>query len=94
MAADKTAGKVTITGKTNSKSLTFAFVGDSVDVTLPSTYTASGKSTSNGAAITGDPGASAEFAFSITLDIPLNDTIEEITRTLKVTPAGGTSLAK
>jgi phage baseplate assembly protein gpV len=94
MAADKAAGTVTITGKTNSKSLTFAFVGDSVDVSLPASYTANGKSTSNGAAVSGDPGATAEYAFSIALEIPLNDTISEVTRTLKVTPAGGTSLAK
>lgn len=89
MAAAKTAGKVTVTGKSNSTKLTFAFVGDSVDVDLPVKYTAAGKSTDNGVAITGDPGATAQYDFSIELSLPLNDTIEEVERTISVTANGG-----
>ncbi len=88
MAAEKTAGKLTINGKTNSSKLTFAFVGDAFEVTIPTSYQAAGKTTNNGTAINGDPGATAEFNFSITLDIPLNDTVTEVNRTLKVTAAG------
>lgn len=91
MAADKDAGKVTITGKTNSTKLTFAFVGDGKDVELPAKYLANGVSTDNAAVIMGDPGATAEFAFSLELSLPKNDTIEEVSRTVKVTANGGQS---
>ena len=89
MSAPKTAGKVTVAGKTNSSKLTFSFSGETFEVTLPSKFNAAGVSTDNGVAISGDPGAAAEFAFSIQLDFPLNDTIEEVDRTLVVTANGG-----
>ena len=88
MSVSKSGGAVTITGKSNSSKLTFSWVGSS-DVDLPSSYTVSGVSTDNGASITGDPGASEQFTFSIALEVPENTTIEEITRTLKVTANGG-----
>lgn len=89
MAAAKTAGKVTVTGKSNSTKLTFAFVGENYEVELPAKYTAAGKATDNGVAITGDPGATAQYDFSVELSLPLNDTIEEVERTLSVTANGG-----
>ena len=60
---------------------------------MPAQYTAAGISTNNGIAIAGDPGASSEFVFAIELEVPLNDTIEEVTRTLKVT-ANSTNVTK
>ena len=63
---DKTGGTITITGTTNSSKLTFALAsGGTLDLTLPATYLANSVATNNGAAITGDPGASQEFPFSI-----------------------------
>lgn len=92
MAANKTAGKLTITGKSNSSKLEFAFVGDALGVVLPAKYQANGKPNDNGVEIAGDPGATAQYSFSIELDIPLNDTIEEVNRVLKVTANGGQSV--
>lgn len=90
MAADKKAGKVTVSGKTNSSKLTFSFLdNDGNGVEIPAKYTAAGVAVNNGAAIEGDPGATAEFTFSVELDIPLNDTVEEIERTLVATANGG-----
>lgn len=89
MSAPKTAGTVTVEGKTNSSKLTFAWAGSVVDVTLPAKYNANGTQTNNAATISGDPGATAEFPFSIELEFPKNDTIEEVVRTLKVTANGG-----
>lgn len=91
MAADKTGGIITIAGKTNSSKLTFAFVGDAQQVTLPANYQANGVQTANGTEVEGDPGAANEFAFSIELTLPENTTIEEVDRVLRVTANGGQS---
>lgn len=65
-AIDKTGGTITISGVSNSKKLTFSLAsGGTLVLTLPANYTANSVSTANGAAISGDPGASAEYAFSI-----------------------------
>lgn len=89
MSAPKNGGALTVTGKSNSAKLTFSWVGGVTDVQIPSQYQANGSSTSNGAEIEDDPGATAEFAFSLPLSLPENETIEEINRTLMVKAEGG-----
>ena len=91
MAAGKAGGTVTVTGKSNSSKLTFSWAGTVSDVSIPASYTAAGTTTSNGTAITGDPGATAEYAFSIALTFPANTTVSEITRSLIVTCNGSQS---
>lgn len=88
MSVDKVGGTVTVAGKSNTSALTFAWVGAS-DVTLPTTYTAAGTSANNGEAITGDPGAASQYAFSVEFSFPENESIDDITRVLKVTANGG-----
>lgn len=57
---------LTVTGTSNSSKLTFSLAsGGTLDLTLPSSYTANSMATNNGVAISGDPGATAEFPFSI-----------------------------
>ena len=98
----KTGGTLTITGKSNSTALTFELldltddgetsgvVEGGLTLTLPEKYDAGGAQTTNGQPITGDPGASAEFTFSITFtNIPANTTINELTAALKVSTTGG-----
>ena len=61
---------LTITGTTNSSKLTFSLAsGGTLSLTLPTSYIANSVQTDNGVAITGDPGASAEYAFSIALSL-------------------------
>lgn len=93
MSVSKEGGNVVVQGKTNALSLTFSWAGvkASGDVEIPANYQANGTSTANGAKITGDPGASAEFPFSVTLNFPANETIEEIVKNLVVTTAGSKS---
>lgn len=91
MSAPKSGGAVTVTGKTNSSKLTFRWNGEVTDVTIPETYQANGTETNNGEAIADDPGANAEFAFSVALTFPANATIEEIERVLIVEANGGQS---
>ena len=89
-SADKAGKVVTISGVSNSKKLTFSFgLGDLTEITLPATYTANSMSTSNGAAISGDPGASAEYNFSISIMVPANEDITAKTRQIIVTDEAG-----
>lgn len=84
MSVSKTGGSVKVTGKSNSKKLTFSLLGESAGATLAASYTAAGKTTTNGAEITGDPGASAQYNFEVVVTVPENTTIEAVDRTLKV----------
>ena len=89
-AVAQAGGSVTITGTSNSSKLTFSITGtDNIGLTLPSTYTANSVSTSNGAAITGDPGAAQQYAFSITFsNIAENTSISALTAQITVTANG------
>ena len=91
MSAPKGGGAVTVTGKSNSQKLTFKWSGSVLDVTIPETYTANGSSANNGQNISGDPGATAEFAFNLSLTFPANTEVEEIQRILIVEASGGQS---
>lgn len=89
-SADKAGKVVTISGISNSKKLTFSFgTGNLTNITLPSNYTANSLSTANGAAISGDPGALAEYNFSISITVPANNDIAAKTRQVIVTDEAG-----
>lgn len=87
----KTGGNVTLSGKSNSKRLILSLgTGGTLDITLPSKYTANSVETDNGVNITGDPGATSEYNFSITISgIAENTSINELTKQLIVTDDGG-----
>ena len=87
--AAKGGQNVTISGKANSAKLTFSLGTGNLEVVLPFTYTAGGVSTENGVAIEGDPGATAEYDWSIVLNVTENTTIGELTRQIVVTDEGG-----
>lgn len=89
----KGGGTVTISGTSNSSKLTFSLTGtDQIGLTLPSSYTANSVSTTNGAAITGDPGATQQFAFSITFaNVGANAGVSAKTAQLTVTDNAGHS---
>ena len=89
---DKAGGSVTITGKSNSSKLTFSLGTGTLVLTLPSTYSAGGVTTNNGTAITGDPGATQEYAFAITFTgIAANTTVNTKSIQLSVAPNAGTA---
>lgn len=89
VAAEKNGQNVTISGKSNAAKLTFQLGTGTLQVTLPESYTAGGVSTNNGSAITGDPGASAEYDFSIVITVPANTSIGELTRQIIVSDGEG-----
>ena len=88
-AAEKGGQNVTISGKANSAKLTFSLGTGNLSVTLPNTYTAGGVLTNNGTSIQGDPGASAEYDFSIVINVPANTSVGELTRQIIVTDDNG-----
>lgn len=88
-SAEKTGKVVTISGMSNSRKLTFSLGTGDLSITLPSSYTANSINTSNGANISGDPGASQEFAFSISITVPANTTTSAKTRQIIVTDEAG-----
>lgn len=88
-SADKAGKVVTISGISNSKKLTFSLGTGDLAITLPTTYTANSITTNNGAAISGDPGASAQYPFSIVITVPANNDTAAKTRQIIVTDEGG-----
>lgn len=89
-SADKAGKVVTISGESNSAKLTFSLgTGELTNISLPSTYTANSVTTSNGATISGDPGASAKYTFSISITVPANNDITAKSRQIIVTDEAG-----
>lgn len=89
----KGGGTVTIRGTSNSTKLTFSLTPDKthpLTLKIPANYQAAGKTTSNGAVIADDPGATGGFAFSIVFSgIAANTNINDLVNTLEVSAAGG-----
>lgn len=88
-AVTKTGGDVTINGKSNSTKLTVTLGTGGLAISVPENITAASKVTANGAVIEGDPGATAEYDFSFVVTVPSNVTVDELTKQLIVTTAGG-----
>ena len=86
VAVNKTGETVTITGVSNTSKLSFSCAADEVTF---SSYTANGAAATNGVAIAGDPGASAQYAFSIPVTVSANTTASSKSYTLNVVAAGG-----
>ena len=88
-AAEKGGQNVTISGKSNAAKLTFSLGTGELNIALPTTYMAGGVQTNNGSAISGDPGAAAEYDFSIVISVPANSGTEELSRQIIVTDGEG-----
>ena len=88
-SADKAGKLVTISGVSNSSKLTFSLGSGDLQISLPATYTANSISTTNGANINGDPGASAEYNFSISINVPANTSTNALSRQIIVSDGAG-----
>lgn len=87
--ADKEGKVVTISGVSNSAKLTFSLGTGDLLITLPASYKANSVTTNNGASISGDPGASAEYNFSISITVPANEGVVALTRQIIVEDEAG-----
>lgn len=90
-AVDKGGGTVTLTGKSNSKKITFSKgTGNIIGANIGAIkFTANGVEATNGTDISGDPGAKAKYNFSLTLTAAENETIEARTQQIIATANGG-----
>lgn len=87
--AVKGGQNVTISGISNSKKLTFSLGTGDLNISLPDKYTAGGVETNNGTEITGDPGATAQYNWSIVINVAENTTIDSLSKQIIVTDEGG-----
>lgn len=88
-SADKAGKVVTISGKSNAARLSFSLGTGDLVISLPTTYTANGLKINNGSSISGDPGASAEYDFSIVIDVPANSGTAVLTKQIIVQDEAG-----
>lgn len=90
-AVDKGGGTITLTGKSNSRMITFSKgTGDIIGADIAAIkFTANGAEATSGTAISGDPGAKAKYSFSLVLNAAANDTIQARTQQIIATVNGG-----
>lgn len=77
-----------VTGKSNSKLLTFIWKTN-FGITNVTSFKVNGSTTAtSGTAITGDPGATGEYTYDVTVVVPKNETITARSATLEIKGEG------
>lgn len=77
---------IEITGTSNSSKLTFSWSTNKIGIPNVTSFTVnSNTSATSGTAITGDPGATAQYTFKVSIVVPKNNTIDNRDSVLKVT---------
>lgn len=82
-----------VTGKSNSKILTFKWKTNFGLLTVTSYKVNGSVAATSGTAISGDPGAKAEYTYDVTIVVPKNETIKARSATLEI-KGEGTSVVK
>lgn len=85
-AVPKDGGNVTITGTANSPVITFAKgSGEIIEGEIATiSYTANGSAATSGTEITGDPGATAKYTWSVSIPTTENPTVETRSQTITI----------
>ena len=86
--ASKDGGITHITGKSNSKLLTFTWKTNFGIPNVTSFKVNDSTRATSGTAIAGDPGATGEYAYDVTLVLPKNETIKVRSATLEIKGEG------
>ena len=86
----KGGGTIHVTGKSNSKLLTFTWKTN-FGIANVTSFKVNGSTTAtSGTAITGDPGATGEYTYDVTVVVPKNETIKARSATLEIKGEGST----
>lgn len=86
----KGGGTIHVTGKSNSKLLTFRWTTNFNIANVTSFKVNSSTAATSGTAITGDPGATGEYTYDVTIVVPKNETIKVRSATLEIKGVGST----
>lgn len=76
-----------VTGKSNSKLLTFTWKTN-FGIANVTSFKVNGSTATSGTAITGDPGATGEYTYDVTIVVPKNETIKVRSATLEIKGEG------
>lgn len=80
-----------VTGKSNSKLLTFTWKINNFGIANVTSFKVNGSTTAtSGTAITGDPGATGKYNYDVTVVVPKNGTINARYATLEIKGEGST----
>lgn len=79
-----------VTGKSNSKILTFTWKTNFGIANVTSFKVNGSITATSGTAITGDPGATGEYIYDVTVVVPKNETIKARSATLEIKGEGST----
>ena len=86
----KSGGITHVTGKSNSKLLTFTWKTN-FGIPKVTSFKVNGSTTAtSGTAITGDPGATGKYTYDVTVVVPKNETITARSATLEIKGEGST----
>ena len=84
----KNGGTIHVTGKSNSKLLTFTWITN-FGLANVTSFKVNGSTTpTSGTAITGDPGATGGYTYDVTVVVPKNETIKARIATLEIKGEG------
>lgn len=86
----KDGGTIHVTGKSNSKLLTFTWKTNFGIANITSFKVNGSTTATSGAAITGDPGATGGYTYDVTVVVPKNETIKVRPAALEIKGEGST----
>ena len=82
----KTGSTLTINGASNSSKLTFSYPSNGIGIAAITSYKVNSSiSATSGTAISGDPGATAQYTFTLSLTYSTNTTVKARSTQIKVT---------
>ena len=88
----KNGGAIHVIGKSNSKLLTFTWKTN-FDIANVTSFKVNGSTTAtSGTAIAGDPGATGEYTYDVTVVVPKNETITARSATLEIKGEGSAAV--
>lgn len=87
---DKGGKTIHVTGKSNSKLLTFTWKTNFGIANVTSFKVNDSTTATSGTAITGDPGATGEYTYDVTVVVPKNETIKVRSAILEIKGEGST----
>lgn len=85
---EKDGGTIHVTGKSNSKLLTFTWKTNFGIANVTSFKVNSSTIATSGTAIVGDPGATGEYTYDVNVVVPKNETVKARSATLEIKGVG------